>query len=777
MIRYSSLIIFLLLSFFQGKAQIPIGQWREHLPYNQATAIAEDGFDRVYCATQFSLFYYSRLDESINKMNSINSLSDIGVSSINFDKVSKTLFIGYANGNIDLLIDDKIYNISDLKRKQMIGSKRINSILFSDEMAYISTDFGVIVFDIKNREILDTYYIGIGGKALKVFKMLIDSQNIYAATNEGIYIANKNNSNLANYQNWHRDETINNYAAKFNQITVYKEQIIVNQAGNTYGTDTMYINNNGIWKHFKPFKNGPFTVLKAYNDTLIVGEEYGFTYFYNNLLDSFIVFNYNQGVNDNEMPMPRDIVVDNKGIVWIADKTRSLVRNPIAWSYQIIIPSGPESKNATAMSLENGKLLVASGGREPTGANLYINQGVYEFADEKWTSYNKRNNSVFDTISDVISVVVNPEKSNEMFVGTWGQGLIKMINGKVVASYNSNNSTLEQASNRPKFIGISGLCFDSDNNLWVVNTSTPNGLSMLSPKGVWKSYSLSPFVNEDLTGDIIIDDLNQKWIVLPRGNGILVYNDNFTLDNPWDDQKKLLNGSVGNGKLPSSEVFSIAKDLDGEIWVGTAKGGAVFYSPELIFSGHEFDAQQIYIDQAGISQYLLESEEVSAIAIDGANRKWFGTHNAGVFLMSADGSKLIHNFNIDNSPLLSNNIFSIAIDKISGEVFFATENGIISYRSDATAGSETNAAVKIFPNPVRPEYSGNIAISGLVANSSIKITDIAGNLIYETNANGGEALWNGKNYSGNRAATGVYLVFSTNEDGSQTKVAKILFIH
>lgn len=768
--------LFIILFISKSTAQIPIGQWREHLPYNQAIAVAEDGFDRVYVATPFSLFYYSRADESINKISSVNRLSDIGVSTIAFDKEQKTLVVGYENGNLDLMKNDVIYNLSDIKRKQMIGGKRINHIMFFAGKTYISTDFGIVVLDIAKLEIRDTYYIGENGKAIIINKTIVDSNEIIAATSEGIYRADLSNPNLANFQNWHREETLSNPHSNFNTVTIYNNQLIANYKGTTFNSDTLYRLEEGKWNYFKPYNHGPFKTLKTYGDTLIIGEEYGFTYFWNNLVDSFNAFNYNQGGGNNYLPTANDFVVDKKNIVWIADNSRALVRNEREWLYQLIIPTGPSSKYGWSMALENSKLWVASGGYQPTGANSYLRKGVYEFAHEKWTSYNT-NSSVFDTIDDVISIAINPKNTSEVYVGTWGQGLIKMVDGKVVQVYDETNSTLENASNRPGFIGIGGLTFDIDGNLWVSNTSSPNGLSRMSPTGVWKSYSLSPYVNEDITGDIVVDDLNQKWMILPRGNGILVYNDNFTDDNPWDDQKTLLNGVIGKGGLPSSTVYSMAKDLDGEMWVGTAKGVAVFYSPELVFSGQEHDAQQIYIEQEGISQYLLESEEVSAVAIDGANRKWFGTRNAGVFLMSDDGTKQIHHFNTSNSPLLSNTVFSIAIDHKSGEVFIATEKGIISYRSDASEGAETHDSVKVFPNPVRPEYHGNVAISGLVRDASVKITDVSGNLVYETTANGGTATWNGKNYSGDRVATGVYLIFSTNEDGSETKVAKVLFIH
>jgi hypothetical protein len=756
-------------------AQIPVGQWREHLPYNKTIALTTDN-NRIYCATPYSIFYYEKNDQSIHKFNSINKLSDIGVSAIEFDVFTNTLVIGYENGNIDLMSKDIVFNMADIKRKPIIGNKKINHILIQNGLAYLSTDFAIVVLDIKKKEIKDTYFIGDNGKSLRINQSLIKDSIYFAATEQGLFYANLNSPNLADFQNWSRDTTLFNSTSEFSCISQYHDQIITVYKGPTYSSDTMYININNTWNKLLPHLTGPVTVLKGIGDTLIIGFEYGMVYYYSNLADSFLVFDYNQVGTSAIMPRPNDAIIDKNHVIWIADEVFALVENSKAWSYKFITPSGPYSKFAWDMSAENGRLWVVSGGYQVTGSNSYLHQGAYEFYDEIWKSYYPGQTHFLDTIYDIVSVEINPQNSNEVYLGTWGQGLIKLVDGKFNKSFDITNSSLQVASNRPGFIGISSMIFDSDGNLWVANTSTPDGISSMSADGKWKSYNLSPFVTEDMTGQIVIDDLNQKWVVLQRGKGILVYNDNSTIDNTSDDRKTLLTGSVGNGALPSSNVFCLAKDHDGEIWVGTAAGVAVFYSPELIFSGNEYDAQQIYVEQSGISQYLLESEEVTSIAIDGANRKWLATRNAGVFLMSSDGTEQIFNFTTENSPILSNNILKIEIDHISGEVYFATENGVISYRSDATLGAEVQENLNVFPNPVRPEYDGLITISGLVNNANIKITDVNGNLVYQATANGGTMTWNGKTTDGSRAATGIYLVFSTNDDGTEKTVSKILFI-
>jgi hypothetical protein len=277
---------------------------------------------------------------------------------------------------------------------------------------------------------------------------------------------------------------------------------------------------------------------------------------------------------------------------------------------------------------------------------------------------------------------------------------------------------------------------------------------------------------------LIIDKSDQKWMVVSNGGGgIVVYKGNTTVTPANSSNAKKLTTSAGNGGLPSNVVYCLAKDHDDEIWVGTDKGIAVFYSTENVFSGSNFDAQQILLEQDGHVQILLETENVLSIAVDGANRKWIGTSKSGVFLMSADGTTQIQHFDETNSPLFSNTVKSIAINQETGEVYFGTSKGIISYRGTSTEGFEEFTDVYAFPNPVKHDYEGPIAIKGLVNNSTLKITDINGALVYETKSEGGQAIWYGKNFKDERVSSGVYMVFCTSEDGSQKTVTKILVIN
>ena len=355
----------------------------------------------------------------------------------------------------------------------------------------------------------------------------------------------------------------------------------------------------------------------------------------------------------------------------------------------------------------------------------------------------------------------------------------EMKDGELITKhgYANTNGVLDTTYYSNNRIRISDLKFDKDGNLWGLSSEVNHPLFVKTKNGEWHSFTMHQNQVGLFFDDLLIDSYNQKWGIMGRGAGVFVYNHNNTIENSADDQYKLLNTNVGNGNLPSLQTYSIAEDLDGEIWIGTDKGIGVFYNPSSVFSSENFDAQQILIQEGDYGQYLLSEERVKCITIDGANRKWIGTEKSGIFLLSEEGTEEILHFTTENSPLFSNNIIDIAINPENGEVFIGSEEGLISYRSDGTEGESTQSETHVFPNPVRESYNGPIAINGLVTDANIKITDIDGNLVFEGFAKGGQAIWNGKNKNGERASAGVYLVFSTDINGVEKTVSKILFIH
>ncbi len=375
-----------------------------------------------------------------------------------------------------------------------------------------------------------------------------------------------------------------------------------------------------------------------------------------------------------------------------------------------------------------------------------------------------------------MDVVINPYDPNNVFFASWEDGLIEFQNGEIQHVYNYTNSSLQASSPDILRTMASGVKVDASNNLWVLNSRVENILSVKTNSDDWYSYNLGASNSNIETGNLFIDSYNQKWIIPRRSHSLIVFNDNQTPEITADDEVRTLSVAVGNGNLFASQIKCVVQDLDGELWFGTNEGIGVIYSPRNVFSDGNFDIQRILVEWDGYVQHLLETEIITAIAIDEANRKWIGTKSSGLFLLSEDGSEQIYHFTVANSPLISNEITALAI-KDNGEVFIGTVDGMVSYKGEATAPSTDGSNSYAYPNPVPAGYSGSIAIKNLYRDANVKITDISGNVVFETRALGGQAIWDGRNFDGKKAGTGVYLVFASSEDGSASLVCKILFIN
>ena len=752
-------------------AQVAIGQWREHLPYRHGLNVAHTG-NTVYCATESGLYYYDLSDMSVQRLSKVNGLSDVGFSSIAYDESSNTLVIAYSNTNIDLLQDNVIINLPDIKNKPILGNKTINHIKVSNGLAYLACGFGIVVLDLVKQEVKDTYYIGQQGAQVVVNDIDMNSQSIYAATQEGLYQADRNSPFLANFEEWERDTTLG--TANYNTIAVMGSRIMINRDEDH---DTIYWKDNGPWNYFDTTHYSNVYWLESVNGSFTVSDDWSIDVFNQNLQRTWHLWGYpNLEFNSR----PSQVIVGPEDNLWVADREVGLIKVKPGPDCERINVNGPQTIGVYDISVWDSRLYVASGGLTGSYNNTYSTAGLFHFEDENWKTLNSTTFSTLGTVYDIVRVKVDPTDSKRVYASSWGTGLLELYDGVPTFKYDSTNSGLRPLVGTEDNYRLLGLEVDNDGNLWIGATAAGDHLYCKTPAGDWYSYYFGSIVSSNtIFGDMAIDDIGQKWIIAPRGGGLIVFNDGETLANTSDDQMIKLTQGIGNGNLSSNDIYSIAKDLDGEIWVGTNNGISVFYTPESVFDGGDFDSQQILIEQDGYTQHLLENEAVNDIAIDGANRKWIATGSAGIFLMSEDGTEEIHHFTTENSPLFSDAINSIAIDHLTGEVFIGTEKGLLSYRSDATYGGSTfdDYDVYAFPNPVEPGYLGPIAIKGLVTNSDVKIADVAGNVVYATTAEGGTATWNGMNPSGERAKSGVYLVFASNEDGKEAMVTKILLVN
>lgn len=776
------LFIILVLTHVQAQ-ELALGQWRAHLPFINARVVAPAD-DRMYCSSDRGLFYYKYSDNSVEPLSKIEGLSELNISTLQYDPQTKTLMIAYTNANIDLLRDGKVFNLSDIKRKNLTGDKNIYGITFRNQMAYLSCGFGIVVVDLIRREIKDTYIIGPGGTSIRVFDIDFLGNNIYAATENGVYTADINNPNLGFYNNWVITLPDNGNAGDYNLIETFQNKIFVNyakpDAASNISTDEILVFDGTSWGP------PPFFVDPVKNRSLRANAGYL------TLSNSFSVRVYDEWFQNIQLiyditytdPVVKDALMDQEQNTWIADNEQGLVKVPKTGPVDFIFPDGPRSELVSAMSVVNSHLWVTHATRTAMWFNAYRQGSFSQFKNYDWYTYDSKTLTGFNIALhyDNMSLAVDPSNSNHVFIGSKGNGILEMLNGLPIASYRDTNSTLQVGVGNPQECQVVGMAIDKNQNLWALNSLAVQPVNVRKANGDWRAFSIPGISGAPLFGDLTIDSYGQKWINVlgnnnPLGTGLVVFSDNGTLDDINDDRSRFLTTGPGKGNLPSTDIRAITEDVDGEIWLGTGKGVAVIYSPGNVLTADNFDAQQILIKQDGINQYLLESEVVTAIAVDGANRKWIGTESGGVFLMSADGTQTILNFNEENSPLLSNYILAIAIDQKTGEVFFGTNRGIISYKGDAVMGDKGCNDILVYPNPVRETYEGPIAIRGLVPNGSFKITDVSGNLVYEGKSNGSQAIWYGKNFDGRRAQTGVYLVFSSDEEGENKCVTKLLFIN
>jgi ligand-binding sensor domain-containing protein len=778
----SLLFIFLALALTSKvSGQVAIGQWRDHFPYNKAIAVVTDDQSRAYCATRAAIFRYDPANGEIQRMTKVNLLSDVNISTLAWNTALQGLVVGYENGNLDLVVGEKRQNLSDIRRSSIIGDKGIYRITFEGTTAYLSCGFGIVVVDLVALEVRETWLIGPGGSQLQINDLVFHNDSIFAATENGLYAAWRNELNLAAFTNWTKRTDIPQPNGRFSAVASFGGRLLVNQRTAADEGDTLFLY-NGAWQRFTELfgqRNQNWNV-SADGQFVVVTHKYNVQVYNTSMVETNNYGGYGGAVG----AFPAEAVRTINGYCWIADTQLGLVRSDnTALNFT---PGGPTNVNAYRMDASGGALYVATGAVAGNWSNQFLKDGVHSYVDGDWRTTNKFNDGLYETgvntfggtVNDIMAVAVDPNDPDHVFVGSWDDGWLEFRGRQVETMYYATNSTLgyETTTGTTK-VNVAGLDFDKDGNLWISNGNADAPISVRTSTGSWRAYDPgSVLANNNLLSDILAADNGLKWVLRPRSNGMLVFNDNGTITDPSDDQYKVLNTFEGQGELPSLDVFSVAQDKDNEIWIGTGKGVAVFYNPDAVFSGDNFDCQQILIEQDGNVQILLETEAVSAIVVDGANRKWLGTQSSGAYLVSDDGTEQVLHFTMENSPLPSNNVLSIAIDGITGEVYFGTDQGIMSYRSDANEGALDSDCASVFPNPVRETYSGPVAITGLVRDSDVRITDVAGNLVYRARSLGGQAIWPATNMNGERVSTGVYLIFASDDTGEFKCNTKVLVV-
>jgi len=744
------------------QGQIKLGQWRTHLPYKYCN-LAEATDIQVFCSTTGGLFYYNLEDNSVVKVSKIDGLSDNGVAAMRWSDELETMIIAYQNSNVDLIRDKVIVNIPDIMKKQIPGDKSIYDIYYMGQEAYLSTGFGIVLLNLEKEEISETYYIGDNGEALKVNQVSSDGTYIYAATDKGIRRGLISDPFLVDFNAWEIISDIPNSGGAFGSIAYFEEKMYTSYVDPAGEQDLIYFNDGDAWNTYSYFTG---TVC---HEMLNQGS-------YLTLVDNTGVHLINaDGLVMKELKSnnPMSASLDDSGNIWLADYGTGLITNlgGDSWS---IIPNGPNSTSVYDMEASGNILHAVRGGISGSWNNLFKSATLETFSDEQWDA------KTYSDARDLLSLAIDPANSKHVFAGSWGYGLLEFKEEETIR-YTESNSSLQSIIPGEDFIRIGGITLDPIGNLWMTNTGASEPISVRKTDGNWKSYKADNLISDySALGEILVTQSGDIWAIVPRGNGLFAMNTNYTIDDASDDEYRKVSVVDKYGKVITNDVRSFAEDHNGNLWLGTNQGIYVIYSPYRLFTEGSVYAQEILIprnDGSGLADPLLGTQVVTAIEVDGANRKWLGTANSGVYLVSDDGLEEIEQFNETNSPLLSNSITDICVDGISGEVFFGTDKGIISFKGDALEGSTEYSQVVVYPNPVRETYFGPVAIKGLVENTTVKIVDIGGNLVYETESLGGQALWDGTNFRGDRVATGVYMIFLSSADGELSHVTKLLFIH
>ncbi len=765
--RHQCLLVitaFLLVRIYAVAQLQPIGNWREHLEYKSGFRVTASE-KKVFVAGRLGVFSVTRQDGEIERYNKVTGLSDIGIRTIQYDPVSEKLLIAYNNSNIDVLYRNDIINIPYVLRSNVNGDKNLYHIFFFRDKAYLSAGLGVIVADLNKYEISNTYVIGNNGANVKVNAFAADASKFYAATDEGLKTAAQNATNLNNYQNWVLMSGTNGLPAG-----AVKQVFVLNNLLFAQVQNRLYVLSGASWQLAYTDNWRWENVNTADGNILICEEQNGWEQ------RRVVVLNTAGAVvktveNNASIRYPFQAVkIGNE--IWIADFENTLLKaeGNLITRYRINAPYGPLDGD---LFFYKNTLYVAGGSINDAWNYTYNGTGFFAYTNGQWKDYNRSNLSWMDSVFDIITLVAD-KRDDKIYAGSFGGGLVEFESPTKYRLY-KQNSPLNVAVGDPNSYRVGGLAFDKDNNLWISNFAGANNFLVKKADGNWRQFQVPFFINDNMVGAILIDDANQKWIQVPQGNGIYVFNHGASIDNVADDRWKWLQVGRGNGNLPSNLVNCLVKDKDGFIWIGTDRGIGIVQCPADVFTANGCETFQPVVQNDNFAGLLFQNENVKAIAVDGANRKWVGTSN-GVWLISADGEKVIKRFTAENSPLLSNRIIRIAIDPVSGEVYFSTFNGICSYRSTATEGTEKNENILVFPNPVPHAYEGTIAIRGLAANSIVKIAELNGRLVYQTSALGGQAVWNGRDYKNQRVASGVYLVLATNETGEEKIVTKIVFI-
>lgn len=776
------LFLYIFLSGLYTSAQVQIGGWMDHLGFNNCVSITKLG-STFYTSNYSSLLKVDESDFSSERLSKINGLSDVGINLLRANPADNTLIICYENGNIDVLQNDRIRNFSDIKRKPINGKKQINDVLFRNGVAYLSSGFGIIVFDYNKLEVKEVYNIGPSGTQLEVYQICFSDSLLFAATPTGLRRCNYKTKAPNSFQNWSLAASLPLGAYSgvvFANNTVYTAYSPYKINNSINKNDTLYQLVNNTWSKF-PHKPFPYIIkrLWSFGSIFSMLEDFGLdSYIGNTRLPYIVTYGFASANISDAVVLDRgNNVID----FWLADNYSGIVQTRgfgTSNGTKVDI-NGIRRNRISTLNISQGKVAVSPIKMDETGGSTYLWEGINVYQNGEWSYL-----SPPDSIRDINAAYIDDKDSKRIFASSWLNGVLEFYDGQLVKVYNRYNSSLPNMPLDPSTHRASGLDMDKDGNLFIASSDNEKMLSIRRKDGSLVTLNNSnktvlPGIQTPATfiRDILVDKNGNCWMLHERGEGITVVKpQNLTSANPTFLVTRI-NNKNGTTQSSVSNPLSIAEDKDGKIWVGTYQGIIVFSNPQNVFNTGYSDGNPIKIIQDGNVELLLEKEIITAICIDGANNKWVGTLASGVFCFSPDGQKQLFHFTRDESPLFSNNIIDVAYDAKSGDVFIGTDLGLQSYRTLIVEGEKNYDDIHAYPNPVKPGFSGPIHIRGLVDQSIVKIADESGNFVWETKSTGGQVEWPVTNFTGNRVSTGVYVIYAAPSNGELKAVTKVLIVN
>jgi len=757
-----------------AQSSVGYGDWQLYLPINRAQAITDAG-DRGYAATADAFFYYDKKLNTTRLLTRRDGLSDVGVSTVAYDSVSQQTLIAYNDANIDVLRPDgSVRNVTDVLRKQISGAKTINSIYFSGKSAYLSCSFGLLLFDMNKLEMRESYgNIGPNGASVRVYATTVANGQLFAATSVGI-MHGLLTDNLLDYNRWTIDQLGGKGAGDFYKtVATYNGQVY---AGVKQSVLFVYKGGSAGWGDIPDTYTDDFRRLRPVGKELLIASSTGVATV--NSAGRYTV------LSTTQTPGAQDVARVKGGALFVADNLKGLsISRDNGQNYERFVTNAPANTLGFRLLADRATntVDVFTGGFKSSYEQSDFFQGFYEYREGNWTNYNKDNFpdvSQYPNLKDLTSGVRTPDGT--LYVGSYGNGVLEWKGPGEFKVYNPTNSLLlatqQNVNGNINYTRVTDMTTDADGNVWVVNRheiAGKSGVLVFSPtSSTWRS--LPYFLGSENLDRIALDDYNGVWASRARksGPGLVAYD---------EATQTVRTFTQADGGLPADEIYDVVKDRKGAIWVATSSslngGVAVFSDPSQAFlAGSTIGFQPPIVRRGETSGFpAMKGETVLCIAVDGGNRKWFGTER-GLWLFNEDADEALLNFTTDNSPLPSNRIIDIAVNDKTGEVFVLTDAGLASYRGSATITEGKPSCANVFPNPVRTNFTGQVGISGLANDAVVKITDITGALVYQTRANGGTVTWNLADYNGRKVQSGVYLVLSSDADGNQGCISKIAVV-